>query len=123
LKNSQRIERVNDEIVRTVADIMRFEMSDPRLNNVVSVTGAKTTADLKYCKIYVSVLENTKDEPSELLKALTNAAGFVRKRVAEILNLRHTPEITFVLDDSIAHGMKMNKLIDEITNPTNNAIT
>ena len=112
MPNNTRMIRINDEITRTVADIIRFEMSDPRIGTVVSVTGAKTTADLKFCKIFVSMLKDEGQE--ETMTALQNAAGFIRKRIAETLNLRHTPEITFVLDDSIAYSMRMHKLIDEV---------
>ena len=108
---NQRITRINDEIARAAAEIIRFEMSDPRIGTVVSVVSAKTTSDLKYCKISVSILDDNTDEA---MAALTNAAGFVRKRIANTLDLRHTPEITFVLDDSIAHAMRMHKLIDEV---------
>jgi ribosome-binding factor A len=111
-KDNQRITRINDEIARVAADIIRSEMSDPRIGTVVSVTGAKTTADLKYCKISVSILDDK--NAKETFDALSNAAGFVRKRLAQEINLRHTPEITFVLDDSIAYAMKMHKLIDEV---------
>ena len=111
-KNNTRITRINDEIARVAADIIRFEMSDPRIGTVVSVTGTKTTPDLKFCKISVSVLDDTNED--ETLTALSKASGFIRKRIAEILNLRHTPEISFVLDDSIAHAMRMNRLIDEV---------
>jgi len=110
-KNTRMI-RINDEIARAAADIIRFELSDPRIGTVVSVTGAKTTADLKFCKISVSML--SEDGKEETMTALQNAAGFIRKRIAETLNLRHTPEITIVLDDSIAYAMRMHKLIDEV---------
>jgi len=111
-KKNTRITRINDEIARAAAEIIRFEMSDPRIGTVVSVTGVDTTADLKFCKINVSLLE----EGNDTMAALTNASGFIRKRIAETLNLRHTPEISFVLDDSIAHAMRMHKLIDEVVN-------
>jgi len=110
-KNTTRIIRINDEIARAAANIIRSEMSDPRIGTVVSVTGADTTTDLKFCKISVSILD---DKTNETMEALINAAGFIRKRIAETIDLRNTPEITFVLDDSIAHAMRMNKLIDEV---------
>lgn len=110
-KNNTRITRINDEIARTAANIIRFEMSDPRIGTVVSVTGVDTTPDLKFCKIFVSMLDGKAEETME---ALDKAKGFVRKRIAETLNLRHTPELTFVVDDSIAHAMRMHKLIDEV---------
>lgn len=107
-----RMTRINDEVARCAAEIIRFEMSDPRIGGIVSVTGAKVTADLKYCKISVSLLDDELSD--EIMAALTSAAGFVRKRIADTLNLRHTPEITFTLDDSIAQAMRMHKLIDEV---------
>ena len=111
---SKRLERINDEIAKTTAEIIRSEMSDPRIATVVSVTGAKTTADLKYCKISVSVLEQNTHTPEAVMEALKSATGFVRKRIAETINLRHTPEITFMLDDSIAYAMRMNRIMDEL---------
>lgn len=112
-KNNTRITRINDEIARAASDIIRFEMSDPRIGTVVSVTGAKATTDLKYCKISVSLLDE-EGGGEKTMEALSSAAGFVRKRLAETLQLRHTPEISFVQDDSIAHAMRMHKLIDEV---------
>ena len=113
-KNTTRIIRINDEIARAAANIIRFEMSDPRIGTVVSVTGADTTTDLKFCKISVSILDDKTDKTTETMDALKSAAGFIRKRIAETLDLRNTPEITFVEDNSIAHAMRMNKLIDEV---------
>ena len=112
-KGNNRISRINDEIARVAANIIRSEMSDPRIGPVVSVTEVNTTPDLKYCKIKVSVLEG-KITPEETLTTLDAAKGFIRKRIAETIDLRHTPEITFVEDDSIAHAMRMHKLIDEV---------
>lgn len=115
----KRLQRINDEIAKAAADIINFEMSDPRIATVVSVTGADTTADLKFCKIYVSILEHDNHKPEAVMEALTNASGFVRKRIADSLNLRHTPEITFLLDDSIAHAMRMNRIMDELLSKEN----
>jgi len=87
-------------------------MTDPRIGTVVSVIRAEVTADLKFCKVWVSI-PGDEDTQGKTMTALTKAAGFVRRRVAEEVNLRHTPEITFIFDDSIAHGMRMRQLIDE----------
>ncbi|MCL2204224.1 MAG: 30S ribosome-binding factor RbfA [Defluviitaleaceae bacterium] len=104
--------RINDAVARTAASVIRSELADPRIGTVVSVIRAEVTADLKFCKIWVSILgDEAKQE--ETMAALGKASGFIRRRVAEEVNLRHTPEITFVYDDSIAHGMRMRKLIDE----------
>ncbi len=106
-----RMLRINDEIARVTAEVIRKEMADPRIGAVVSVLKADTTADLKYCKIHVSFLG---DNPKETLDALQRASGFIRRRLAEIINLRVTPEITFVFNDSIAYGMRMTRLIEEV---------
>jgi len=108
-----RMIRINDEIARVAAEVIRSEMSDPRIGSVVSVLRAETTSDLKHCKVFVSVLGET-DTQQDTMTALGKAAGFVRKRIAEIINLRQTPEIKFVFDDSIEHGMRMRKLIEEV---------
>ncbi|MCL2498905.1 MAG: 30S ribosome-binding factor RbfA [Defluviitaleaceae bacterium] len=104
--------RINEEVTRVIANIIRSEMSDPRIGTVVSVIRAEVTADLKYCKVWVSV-PGDEARQGETMAALTKASGFIRRRVAETVNLRHTPEITFIYDDSIAYGMRMRKLIDE----------
>jgi ribosome-binding factor A len=106
-----RLIRINDEIARVTAEVIRSELSDPRIGSVVSVLKAETTPDLKYCKIHVSFLS---DDPDETLAALHKATGFIRRRIAEIINLRITPEIKFVYDDAIAYGMKMTRLIEEV---------
>ena len=108
-----RLTRINDEIAKVTAEVIRSEMSDPRIGAVVSVMRAETTSDMKFCKIWVSVLGDT-DKQQETMEALRSGTGFIRKRIAEIVNLRTTPEITFVFDDSIEYGMRMRQLIDEV---------
>ncbi|MCL1862176.1 MAG: 30S ribosome-binding factor RbfA [Defluviitaleaceae bacterium] len=108
-----RLIRINDEIARVSAEVIRSELTDPRLSSVVSVLGAETTNDLKYCKIRISILGDTSKQ-EETMQALNSATGFIRKRVADTINLRQTPEIKFVYDDAIEHGMRMRKLIDEV---------
>ena len=108
-----RLTRINDEIARVTAEVIRSEMSDPRIGSVVSVMRAETTSDMKFCKIWVSVLGD-EEKQAETMEALKSGTGFIRKRIAEIVNLRTTPEITFVFDDSIEYGMRMRQLIDEV---------
>jgi ribosome-binding factor A len=108
-----RLIRINDEIARVVANTIRSEMSDPRVGTVVSVVRSETTNDLKTSKIFVSVIGG-EDERNAAMTALSKAAGFIRKRVADTINLRQTPEIMFIYDDSIEHGMRMRRLIDEV---------
>lgn len=111
---NSRIVRINDEILREVAIIIRSELKDPRTSNLISVINVDTTSDLKYCKIYVSVLGDEKTK-QEALQGLKNASGFIRKQLATRINLRNTPELKFVLDDSLEYSIKMNTLIKEAT--------
>ncbi|OON98981.1 MAG: ribosome-binding factor A [Epulopiscium sp. Nele67-Bin004] len=112
---SQRIMRINEEIKREIAELVRDEIKDPRLNNVmVSITDVDATNDLKTAKVYVSVLQD--DKKDEVLEALQASSKFIRKEVAHRINLRNTPEMIFKLDNSIEYGMKMSKVIHEVVN-------
>jgi ribosome-binding factor A len=108
-----RITRINDEIARVSANVIRSELSDPRIGVVVSVIRAETTTDLKHCKISVSILGGDEEQKSTM-EALHRASGFIRRRLAETINLRQTPELKFEYDDSIEHGMRMRKLIEDV---------
>lgn len=104
--------RINDEMQKVVAEILR-ELKDPRVSDAfLSVTGAEVTPDLKYAKIYYSALRG---EPKEIKKGLVSSAGFIRKKVAERMNLRITPEFTFVADDSIRYGAHISELLNSLT--------
>ena len=104
--------RINDEFQKEVAMILR-EVKDPRVSGAfVSVTGAEVTPDLKYAKVYYSALMGDK---KEVKKGLASSAGFVRGQIARRMNLRITPEITFVEDSSIEYGAKISKILEGIT--------
>lgn len=106
-----RRERINDEMKKELAVILR-DIKDPRVaNNFVSVTAVDVTPDLKFAKIYFSAIMGDK---KEIKKGLVSASGFVRKRLAETLNLRVTPELTFEPDDSIEYGSHINSLLKKI---------
>jgi len=111
-----RLIRINDEIFKELANILRAELKDPRINAMVSVVKVETTNDLKYCKIHVSVLGD-EQQKKDVMSGLKNANGFIRKLIAERVNLRVTPELTFILDESLEYGMRMSKLIDEVNAP------
>lgn len=113
MKNNTRMIRINDEIKKEVSEILRSEIKDPRVGVMTSVLKVETTNDLKYCKLYVSVLGNDK-EKDEVMLGLKNAGGFIRKELAARINLRNTPELKFILDDSLEYSIKMSKLIDEV---------
>lgn len=104
--------RINDEVRRELMSILR-DVKDPRVADAfVSVTAVDVTPDLKYAKIYYSALRG---EPKELSKGLRTATGYIRSQIAQRLNLRITPELTFILDDSVAHGAHISKLLNSIT--------
>ena len=108
--------RINDEMQRAVAEIIR-DVKDPRVSGAfISVTGAEVTPDLKYAKIYYSALGVTDTEgKKEIAKGLKSSAGFIRRQIAQRLNLRITPELTFVEDTSIKYGAHISELLNGIT--------
>ena len=114
MKNQTRMSRVNDEIFKEVSQIIRGELKDPRIGAMTSVVRVETTQDLKYCKIYVSVLGDAAQKES-VMKGLKNAGGFIRHLVAERVNLRLTPELSFKLDESAEYAMRMNQLMEQIS--------
>ncbi len=113
MPNKNRLTRINDEILKETANIIRSECKDPRVNVLTVVTKVETTNDLKNCKIFVSVL-GSEEEKKSAMEGLKNATGFIRKELATRINLRNTPELRFVLDESLEYSMRMNKLIEEV---------
>ncbi len=110
-KNSIKNTRINGEVLRELAGIIRGEIKDPRINPMTSVVVAP---DLKTCKAYISVLGDEESQKNTLA-GLRSAEGYIRRELARRINLRNTPEITFVLDQSIEYGVRMSKMIDEVT--------
>ena len=97
-----------------LSEIIRTEIKDPRINPMTSVVTVEVAPDLKTCKAYISVLGDETSQQSTI-KGLKSAEGYIRRQLAHELNLRNTPQITFILDQSIAYGVNMSKLIDEVT--------
>ena len=116
MKTNKRSFRINDEIKKELSQILRSELKDPRIGALVSVMKVETTTDLKFCKVAISVLGSDEDKESAM-KGIKSAAGFIRKMVAERVNLRNTPEFTFVLDNSLDHSFKINKILAELDVP------
>ncbi len=112
-KNSVKNRRINDEVLRALAAIVR-EVKDPRISPLTSVTGTEVAPDLKTCKVYVSVYGDP-EAGTRTMEGLKSASRFIRGELARKVNLRNTPELTFVLDDSIAYGVAMSHRIDEVT--------
>ena len=113
-KRSIKNTRVNVEVQRELSSIIRGGIKDPRVAPWTSVVAAEVAPDLKTCKAYISVLGDEKAQ-QETIKGLTSAEGYIRRELARTLNLRNTPEIRFILDQSIEYGVKMSKMIDDVT--------
>lgn len=113
-KNSIKNTRLNEEVMRELSSIIRNEIKDPRIHPMTSVSLVEVAPDLKTCKAYISVLGNEKEQ-QDTISGLKSAAGYARKCLAKSLNLRNTPEIRFILDQSIEYGIKMSKKIDELS--------
>lgn len=112
-KNSVKNIRVNSEVQREMSQIIREDLKDPRIDPMTSVMSVEVTPDLKYAKIYVSVLGD--DEAKEkTMEGLKKSAAYARHQLARRMNLRNTPELTFVLDTSIEYGVMMSKRIQEL---------
>ena len=109
---SNRINRINEEIQKELASAIR-NLKDPRVAaTMISITHVETTPDLRWAKVYVSFLDESKAK--DALKGLSSAAGFLRRELGSALNLRYTPELQWALDDSITYGAKMLKLINSL---------
>lgn len=117
-KNSIKNIRVNNEVMYELSNIIRNEIKDPRISPLTSVVAVEVTPDLKYCKAYISVLGDEK-AGKDTIEGLKNAEGFVRRKLASSINLRNTPEVKFILDQSIEYGINMSKLIDEVNGGSN----
>lgn len=110
--SNQRAARVGEETREIIANLLRDEVKDPRIG-FVSIVKVEVSGDLRYAKIFVSVLGNDQQK-KDSLKGLSSASGFLRKELASRLQLRYTPELHFVLDESIEHGQKIAKLLVEV---------
>ena len=112
-KNSMKNTRINGEVQKELAEIIRGEIKDPRISPLTSVISVEVAPDLKTCKAWISVYGD--DHVAEdTLAGLRSAEGYIRRELARRINLRNTPEIRFIVDQSIAYGVKMSKLIDEV---------
>ncbi len=113
-KNSIKNTRINGEVQKELSTIIRNEIKDPRIHPMTSVMAVEVAPDLKTCKAYISVL-GSEEAKKDTIKGLSSAEGYVRRQLARNLNLRNTPEIRFILDESIEYGVNMSKLIDDVT--------
>ncbi|MCM1325082.1 MAG: 30S ribosome-binding factor RbfA [Bacteroidales bacterium] len=112
-KNSVKNTRINGEVQKVLAQIIRGEIKDPRISKWASVVAVEVAPDLKSCKAWISVLGGDEDREATL-QGLKSAEGFIKRQLAKSINLRNTPDITFVMDQSIEYGVNMSHKIDEI---------
>ncbi len=112
-KNSVKNTRINGEVQRVLAETIRGEIKDPRISPWTSVVSVEVAPDLKSCKAWISVLGDEEARKSTL-EGLRSAVGFMRNKLAREINLRNTPEITFIMDQSIEYGVNMSRRIDEV---------
>lgn len=112
-KRSIKNTRINEEVLRELSNIIRGEVKDPRVSSLTSVVAVEVAPDLKTAKAYISVLGD-EEAQAKTLEGLMSSSGFIRHKLAQNVNLRNTPEITFVMDQSIEYGVRMSHLIDEV---------
>ena len=117
-KNSIKNSRINGEVQKELSNIIRNEVKNPNISPLTSVVAVDVTPDLKECKAYISVLGDEKSQ-KDTITGLKSAEGYIRRQLARTVNLRNTPEIRFILDQSIEYGINMSKLIDEVTEHDN----
>ena len=108
-KQNPRCSRINEELRKELSQIISYELKNPDITGLISVTRVSVTPDLKYAKVYVSIL-NAKSQ-TKVLDALKESAGFIRTRIAKTINLRITPELVFELDDSMEYGAKIDSIL------------
>lgn len=112
-KANNRIIRINEEVKHELSNILRSGIKDPRVNPMTSILRVETTSDLKHCKVFVSVLGDDEARKSTE-EGLKSSSGFIKKELARSVNLRNTPELHFVIDQSIEYGVHMSKLISDV---------
>ncbi|MBO4897992.1 MAG: 30S ribosome-binding factor RbfA [Clostridia bacterium] len=112
---SHRESRIDEEVKRELGALLR-ELKDPRISGLTSVVAVNVTKDLRFAKAYISVM-GSDEQKAATIEGIRSAAGFIRKEIGHRLNLRHTPEFSFVLDSSIEHGAHISEIIDSITKP------
>ena len=118
-KNSIKNTRINGEVQRVLAQIIRGEIKDPRISPLTSVVSVEVAPDLKSCKAWISVLGD-EEARKATYQGLKSAEGFIKNRIAKEINLRNTPGITFIMDQSIEYGVSMSKKIDDVMATSSN---
>jgi len=112
MTKNNRLDRVNEELKKTLSNIITFELQNSKVTGMVSVTKVRITPDFRYAKVYVSLL-NSKSN-TKTMEGLKESAGFIRAQIAKTMNLRVTPELSFEIDDSMEYGAKIDKILNDL---------
>ena len=112
--STNRMNRIDEEVKRALADIIRTDVKDDRLSAMTSVTRVEITSDLKFAKVYISVYDASDKKRHASVDALNHGASFIRTKLAKAVDLRRVPELSFVLDDSIEYSIKISKILDDV---------
>ena len=118
-KNSIKNTRINMEVQRELSEIIRGGVKDPRIHPMTTVVSAEVTPDLKFCKVYISVL-GSEEAGKETIQGLKSAEGYIRRELARRVNLRNTSKLQFIFDQSIEYGVNMSHLIDQVAKADGN---
>lgn len=110
--NNNKLNRIDEELKKELSNIINYDLKNPKVTGLISVTDVKTTPDLRFARVYVSIL-NAKNTKASLA-ALKKSAGFVRTEIAKRVNLRTTPEFVFILDESMEYGAKIDTILNDI---------
>ena len=116
-KSDTRLNRVNEELKKEISQVISFELKNPNITGLISVTKVKVTPDLRFARVYVSLL-NTKNI-KKTMKGLKEATGYIKGQIARKINLRVTPDLQFEIDDSMEYGEKIDKLLNEMNKKEN----
>lgn len=112
MTKNNRLDRVNEELKKTISNVLTFELQNSKVTGMVSVTKVRITPDFRYAKVYVSLL-NSKSN-TKTMEGLKESAGYIRSQIAKTMNLRVTPELSFEIDDSMEYGAKIDKILNEL---------
>lgn len=113
-KNEAWLNRINEELKRELSQIINYELKNPNVTGMISVTRAKITPDFKYAKVYVSILNSKNTQKT--MEGLKESSGFIRSQIAKTINLRITPELVFELDDSLDYGERIDSILKDLKN-------
>ena len=115
MANNNRLDRIDEELKKEISNIINYELNNPKVTGIISVTKVKVTPDLRYARVYVSILNSKNNK--ETLAGLKKSAGYIRSEIAKRINLRLTPELVFEFDESIEYGAKIDSIIKKWKKP------